>query len=91
MRYLLELFQSNTIPFICVPVLSKLSTSSPTLITFGCNSKPLFKCLRLFGLKLFGEVSYLGTEGHTAGSGDTEIKWKGINLIGTRIGFRYKF
>tara|TARA_B100000161_G_scaffold258660_1_gene223826 strand:+ start:113 stop:850 length:738 start_codon:yes stop_codon:yes gene_type:complete len=41
--------------------------------------------------ELFGEVSYLGTEGHTAGSGDTEIKWKGINLIGTRIGFRYKF
>ena len=30
--------------------------------------------------ELFGEVSYLGTEGHTAGSGDTEIKWKGINL-----------
>ena len=41
--------------------------------------------------ELFGEVSYLGTEGHTAGSGDTEIKWKGINLIGTRIGFRFKF
>ena len=25
-------------------------------ITFGCNSKPLFKCLRLFGMKLFEEV-----------------------------------
>ena len=40
---------------------------------------------------IFGEVSYLGTEGNTAGSGDTEIKWKGINVIGTKIGFRYKF
>ena len=40
---------------------------------------------------IFGEVSYTATEGWSAGSGQTKIDWKGISVIGTKIGFRYKF
>ena len=41
-------------------------------------------------VSVYAEANYFATDGWTAGSGDTAIKWEGVSAIGYKAGFRYK-
>lgn len=66
-----------------------LSGSDSTLFTYqfrGGIAKEISK-----NIDVFGELSYSGTEGFSAGSGSSKIKWEGIESIGYKVGARYRF